>query len=676
MNIKGKISSAIISMILVSVLITGMITYFKATGTITGITQESMGQNIGTNIRIIQSIIEKEKRNVSLMAEQDEIARLLEIKNAGQDSEELTAYINGKLSEISDEAGNLEHIFVADSSNTIVADSNTDLMGADLSDRNYARRALESGEVTISETLKSKATGAYILAFVAPVKNGNSNVIGFVGTAVYAESLIKYLADVKILDFESSYAYLVDKTSAMIYHPTKDKIGKPVENSIIKGVVERVESGENVGTESAEYDYKGERKICVYSVIPETGWTLVLTGNMSEIKAPVNSMGMYVAIVGIAAIFISLAIGLAVSKKISSPILKITELIEETAQLDLGSDDKYEYLKNNKDETGVIANATLNTRRALREMAQRLITVSKEIYVNAEKADRYSVVMEKNAQENSVTTQQLSAGMEETAASTEEITASIEEVNSNVSIIAEKTRDGAQVSNQIIKRATELKEEAMKSTQNAKSIYDDVKGEVENAIEESRRISQINILTDTILGITAQTNLLALNAAIEAARAGEAGKGFAVVADEIRKLAEESSKTAVGIQDIASGVYSSVGNMKDNSEALLKFIEEKVLVDYEKFIGVSEQYDKDAHTVNSIMAEFDKAAEQLDVSISSIAIAINEVAATVGEGARGIQDIAEKTAEIVENSIGVSKIADENIGSARNLQSLVDRFKI
>jgi methyl-accepting chemotaxis protein len=309
-------------------------------------------------------------------------------------------------------------------------------------------------------------------------------------------------------------------------------------------------------------------------------------------------------------------------------------------------------------------------------MAGKLITVSQTVLNNAVKLEELSTQVQGNAYENSATTQQLSAGMEETAASSEEITATVTEIDGNVSTIAEKAKEGSDISNQISERAVILKKESMESTNNAKSIYNNVRVKMEKAIEETNTISQIGILAETILGITNQTNLLALNAAIEAARAGEAGRGFAVVADEIRKLADESSQTAAGIQGIVKNVYSSVGQMKESSESILSFIDQNVLADYEKLVKVSEQYSDDAGVVSGLMSEFNNAAEQLSVSVTNIATAMNEVAATVNESAKGIQDIAEKTSDIVDKTQIEVQMADENTHGARELQALVEKFKI
>lgn len=216
----------------------------------------------------------------------------------------------------------------------------------------------------------------------------------------------------------------------------------------------------------------------------------------------------------------------------------------------------------------------------------------------------------------------------------------------------------------------------MTSTGNAKQIYSSVRSEMQKAIEQSGAIHEINVLADTILSITSQTNLLALNAAIEAARAGEAGRGFAVVAGEIRKLAEKSSETAAGIQEVVKNVYSSVEQMKEHSEAVLTFIDRNVLGDYERLTEVGHQYNSDASTINELMSQFEESADHLNETVSSIAIAVNEVAATVNEGAVGVQDIAEKTADIVEKTFHEATMADENTQSAKEMQQLVERFKI
>ncbi|KNF08657.1 methyl-accepting chemotaxis sensory transducer with cache sensor [Gottschalkia purinilytica] len=677
MSIKKKLSIIMVTMMVLSITAMGTFNYFKSSSTIVSITEKAIKEGCEEDINIIRLMIDKEIGNLSLIAKQRDIIDMLNKENSGEivHRDELKLSVNKRLEEVVKEAKNLEHIFVVDKDGVIVSGSDAKFINQDISDREHTKKVLSTGKPFISETLKSKFTGNFILVFTYPIKN-NNDTIGFVGSAVYANDLIKYIKNSRILGMKSSYTYLVDEKGTMIYHPTKEKIGKPVENDNIKEVVTRVKNEEKVETKFIEYKYKGKDKKASYSIIPETNWTLVLVGDVDDIMSPVHQMGLFTIIAEIIGAVIALCVGIFIASGISNPIVEISKLIEKTSELDLKSDKDYEYLLDNKDEIGIMAESTFETRNVLRETASKLIEVSNNVFNNSDKLQNLTSRVEESAHNNFATTEELSAGMEETAASAEEISATIQEVDSNVEMIANKSREGSEIVEQITQRADELKKEALDSTENTKTIYNNVKSNMEKAIKESDTITQINLLAESILDITSQTNLLALNAAIEAARAGESGRGFAVVADEIRKLAEESSKTAENIQDVVNKVYYSVSYMKENSESILSFIDEKVLQDYEKLIDVSEQYSKDATTVNQIIVDFDEAATQLSTSISSIATAINETAITVNEGATGIQDISENTSDIVENTITVNKMADENAKEAKILQDIIDQFKI
>ena len=135
----------------------------------------------------------------------------------------------------------------------------------------------------------------------------------------------------------------------------------------------------------------------------------------------------------------------------------------------------------------------------------------------------------------SAATEELSASMEETAASAQQIETISHQIETVSKNIAVRAQDGAEKVVSIHQRAQQAKKDTESNYQNAKDMKAEISGSLIQALEEAKVVEQIEVLAQSIMGITAQTNLLALNASIEAARAGEAGKGFAVVADEISR---------------------------------------------------------------------------------------------------------------------------------------------
>ena len=224
-------------------------------------------------------------------------------------------------------------------------------------------------------------------------------------------------------------------------------------------------------------------------------------------------------------------------------------------------------------------------------------------------------------------------------------------------------------------RADLLSKNAEENKQQTNKMIGNIVTTLKEAIKESKSVSKVNELTEDILSISSQTNLLALNASIEAARAGEAGKGFAVVADEIRELADSSRDTANNIQAINELVVKAVNSLVDNSNAIIKFIDETILPDYDGFVKSGVKYNEDAGYISENMNDFSAKTEELKKVMDNMVEAIDGISKAIEESANAVTSSAMNTSSLVEEMNNINKQMGESQGAVSDLINETAAFK-
>lgn len=381
---------------------------------------------------------------------------------------------------------------------------------------------------------------------------------------------------------------------------------------------------------------------------------------------------IYIGIVSIL-IIISIIFAFIIIKGIVESLNSIQNELDSLVER--GGDLSQEIKVKSKDEIAGLANSLnrflSNLRQIIKSVndnTEDVMTINNNI---SNKINELSMTIE----EVSNNTENIAAGMEETAASSEEMLATSHEIERAVEGIAEKIQDGLISVEGIEKSANAVKENTIKSQENAQNIFLETKGELEKAIDNSKVVNRISELSEAIIEIAAQTDLLALNAAIEAARAGEAGKGFTVVAEEVRKLAEESKNVVSEIKNMTDKVTESVGDLSNNSSKLLNFLSKNVDNDYKFMIEVADKYSQDAHFVNSLVTDFSATSEELLASVQDILKTISQVTEASTEGAQGSTRIAEGVVDVNEKTNMIISNVSDSQNSTNKLIKEISKFK-
>ncbi len=385
----------------------------------------------------------------------------------------------------------------------------------------------------------------------------------------------------------------------------------------------------------------------------------------------VYQSSLFISAITIAVSLVSLAF--AVISVLKMVIMPLTKTQKEISNIITGIDNR---------EGDLTRRVTILANREVAEVGSginvfmgKLRDIFKIIISNSRKMEevvnevRESVITSNsNVSDLSALTEELSATMQEMSENATLINSNTDSVKNEVDAIAQRCTEINDYARDMKDHADSMEEAARTNKESTEVKVNEILHVLNQAIEESDSVNQVNNLTNDILNIASQTNLLALNASIEAARAGEAGRGFAVVATEISQLATASQEAANHIQQINNVVTAAVHNLAENANGLVQYMSDSILPEFDSFVESGSEYKKKASNIELVMNELDERTEVLKVTMGEIAESISTIAHAIEDGVSGVSNAADSTQGLVADMENISRRMDENYEIAGDLK--------
>lgn len=478
------------------------------------------------------------------------------------------------------------------------------------------------------------------------------------------------LSDVKLEGMDSAYMYVVQNDGTMLYHPTKEKVGQPVENAVIKGVVQQLQDGKKPGTAVVEYDFNGTTKYSAYTILNNEN-ILVLTADESEALAGITTVTGVA--VGISAIVVLLAIIICfiLGRRLMRPLVKVSTIIEEIANGDINAD--FGMVKETNDEIGLII-------EKMKELTQSLGSIVGKIRNSSDTMSANSYELNDTSSQTLAANNEISKAVEDVAEGSTGMAASISKINENLLEMSNETKDINESVNEIrnqtaaVQDSSKIMNDKIKSMQNSSQKMDDGISAISKRIETvNTTVDKVSNIVSVIEEISSETNLLSLNASIEAARAGDAGKGFAVVAQEIRVLSDNTNTELENIKQIISSlveecrycVQASGTIVEDNAKQ-----KEEIKAVLDEFGSLDEQIQKTAEKADEI-EELVTAMIELNDDITKSSNSLTDVSAA---NAAATEEMNANIEELNAMMNGVSEMAGQMNDESDGLKEALSFF--
>jgi signal transduction histidine kinase len=346
MKLRTRITLIICFMIIVLMTSLGAMIYIKSASILDRSSEEHMVSQLDRVQENIDLLVRMNKLETRELALDKMVQAFLENKISPGD---MNKYLINSMEKKNKTYSYYMDFFILDKSGRIIASCMPSAMNIDLSKRKYFINSVKTRATVTSDILVGKANGQLIVNTVSPVINLKGDVLGYAATAIYAEYFSKIAEDLRL--GESGYYAIVDSENLILSHPNKDLIGKESVFNVNHEAFRKMGNG-LIKHKPDVNDH--EKEFQIFKLMKNTNWILVASIPEVDIYSQSRSLLYSVLLIGIIAIIFSMLIGVYITKRISIPIVAMTEYLDVISKgssaIDKSISESIEILKENYKE--------------------------------------------------------------------------------------------------------------------------------------------------------------------------------------------------------------------------------------------------------------------------------------------------------------------------------------
>lgn len=505
-----------------------------------------------------------------------------------------------------------------------------------------------------------KKAGKSMVTFAYPMYKNANELLGVVTVDIDLTSIQELVKNMEI-GYEGKAILVDDGGTYLGGVSNKDllvsKISDSKESSFVTNVSKMLT--QNKGT--SKYKKDNTSFNFYFDSIKGTDWKLGISAEsklLSEKPKKLLILFMSVSLIGIAIISVLIV---WFSKNVGKVLKTYSEAVRLFSEGNLNNDfDSDLFIR--KDELGAIGGSIKIAQNELNNIVSSFQTTSVKVGDDSQNlsalSEELAATSETVAQSVSDIAGDIGKQYKKLGSSEKVVVEFSKKINDMANIIGD-VKEESQLINSQSKESQEVVNQLVLSSETLGISITELVTHVAIVGDYIHKVDNMALLINTI---SEQTNLLALNAAIEAARAGEAGKGFSVVAEEIRKLAEQSNRSAGDIQEVLQTILKENNLMLEATQKVEKEIENQgshistTLSSFDTIISSISNVDQKIVTTTELAMVINSDIELVGEDVVSIKLLSEKLSETSEEIAASAEEMSASTEEVSSAAVRLSEL--------------------